>query len=301
MAGPTDQVKIHAFKVETANAAGDLLPLEDLLEQIQSDNLSNRVRQVERNTIRLEAVQQHSSGYWLMDFGRRRDKRGPGKADHKTPIEGFEFGEGQTFWEETAALFDPAQSALLVEYNHFGARAGAIQAYLTSYRQIEETDIADLTVYNLQAVYDHGAERRFRNRKATKWFEFKIKPQILQESDYKPRGVALRSAVRFSSSMDAADVYLRVSAGKARKRLLGGSSKDDLQELHDLVNEEPEALSKLKVRMLELDDTLHTVDLIEERLSQTFNLPVDVDKRVPRSERWGALERALNGWKNSLK
>jgi hypothetical protein len=67
--------------------------------------------------------------------------------------------------------------------------------------------------------------------------------------------------------------------------------------------ENPDGITKLKVGILEnLDSRMEVLDLIAQRLVHEFeDIRLGSDLRFPKSERYKALERAYNGWKNVLK
>lgn len=284
-------MKVHAFGLKRNNNSGNL---EDLLKKIRSDELAKRSRTVGQTVIRLDHVD-YSDGVWFFDFGRFRDKHGPGKASRTTPVRGFNFGKGEVFCEETACLYDPATRHVLVQYNHHGARAGKIQDYFNFY---------DNNNFNFELLpkYDESVEQRFQNRAATRKVIFEIDPRFLTEKD-REKGTALTQAVDLGKQSQGQKVELVISAGKSRKNNLGVFVDKTIEALKKKAGNNPDGITKVQVGMLDhLDSKMEVLDLLEHRLVEEFDdIPVGSDLRFPQQERYKALMRALNGWKSVLK
>jgi hypothetical protein len=201
-----EKLKVHAFGIRLHDKSGDL---EDLLAQIKSDKLSARVRTVGYSDMRIEDVI-FKDGLWFFDFGKFREQHGPGKASKSTPVEGFSFKKGEVFCEETACLYIPKSRHLIIQYNHHGARVGKIQDYLNSY------DPNNAYTFELIPKYDETAERKFRNRAATKKIIFEIDPRFLNQTD-KESGTALTQALDLGQQSHGEKVELVISAGKLKK------------------------------------------------------------------------------------
>lgn len=156
-------MKIHAYKVESVDGSR---PLEEVLRLIEEEeSLRERIRLINQVELRAESVSQQNR-LWLMDFVRIRTSHGPGKVGRDSEVEGFEFEEEEGFGEETAALFDPESGYILVQYNHFGVRAGAIADYLSAY------DGTEGSLYTFKPKYDEDVERRLLNHGITRKISF---------------------------------------------------------------------------------------------------------------------------------
>lgn len=230
---------------------------------------------------------------WSIDFGKFRDQHGPGKASKTTPIEGFTFNEGQVFCEETACLFIQESNHLIIQYNHHGARAGTIQDYFNSY--------GDDYIFELRPKYDESVDRKFRNRVATKKLIFEIDPRFLSEGD-REAGTGLTQALDIGNQSNGEKVELVISAGKAKNKFLSEFIDRTANALKLKAEEKPDAITKLKVGVLEhLDSRVEVLDLIAQRLVREFSdIPVGADLRFPKEERYKALHRAYNDWQRVL-
>lgn len=287
-----EKMKIHAFGVKAHDKSGNL---EDLLLQIQQDSLHSRVRLVGFTNMRIEDVT-HKNGLWFFDFGKFREQNGPGKASKATPVQGFSFERGEVFCEETACLYVQRTGHLIIQYNHHGARVGKIQDYLNSYDQNNSY------IFELVPKYDETVEQKFRNRAATKKIIFEIDPRFLNESD-KISGTALTQALDLGKQSHGEKVELVISAGKPKMKYLSQFVDKTAEVLKKIAGQNPDAITKLKVGVLEnLDSRMEVLDLIAQRLVHEFgDIPLGHDLRFPQQDRYKALERAHNGWKNILK
>lgn len=286
-------MKIHAYKVDSFDGSR---PLQDVLLQIESEpSLRERIRLINQVELRAESVSQ-KNGLWLMDFVRIRTSNGPGKVGRDSEVEGFEFDEEEGFGEETAALYDPASGYILVEYNHFGVRAGAIADYLSAY------DGTEISLYTFKPKYDEDVERRLLNHGITRKISFCLDITRMSEQD-RQRGRALSEAIDYGRQNGADKIKVEISVQGERQRSLAKNALDGLSALRSILGQNPDAITKLEVSGKENQDSVTEVlDLIAHRLSIEFNdLVLGADLRYPRDERWQALMRAKNGWHQILR
>ena len=287
-----EKMKVHAFGVKRINKSGNL---EDLLKQIKDDSLSKRIRKIGFSDIRIEHVK-HDNNIWYFDFGKFRDQHGPGKASKTMPTKGFDFQDGEVFCEETACVYIPKSKHLIVQYNHHGTRIGLIQSYLNEYES------SDSYLFEMLPKYDETVEKKFRNRAATKKITFEIDPRFLNQND-KASGTALTQALDLGKQSHGEKIELVISAGRSKNKFLSQFIDKTAEVLKTIAGNNPDGVTKLKVGILEnLDSRMEVLDLIEQRLVHEFSdIPLGKDLRFPRKERYKALNRALNGWKNVLK
>jgi hypothetical protein len=286
-------MKIHAYKVDSFDGSRTL---QDVLLQIESEpSLRERIRLINQVELRAESVSQ-KDGLWLMDFVRIRTSNGPGKVGRDSEVEGFEFDEEEGFGEETAALYDPASGYILVEYNHFGVRAGAIADYLSAY------DGTETSLYTFKPKYDEDVERRLLNHGITRKISFCLDITRMSEQD-RQRGRALSEAIDYGRQNGADKIKVEISVQGERQRSLAKNALDGLSALRSILGQNPDAITKLEVSGKENQDSVTEVlDLIAHRLSIEFNdLVLGADLRYPRDERWRALVRAKNGWRQILR
>lgn len=286
-------MKVHAYKVEFTDGSQ---PLEEVLQQIENEqSLRERIRLINQVELRAESIAQQD-GLWLMDFVRIRTSHGPGKVGRDSEVEGFEFEEEEGFGEETAALYDPTTGYILIQYNHFGVRAGAIADYFSAY------DGTENNLYTFKPKYDEDVERRLLNHGITRKISFCLDVTRMSEQD-RQRGRPLSEAIDYGRQNGADKIKVEISVQGERNRSLAQGALDGLAALRSILGQNPDAVTKLEVSGKENQDSVTEVlDLIAHRLSVEFNdLVLGADLRYPRDERWRALTRAKNGWRQVLR
>src|SRR5690606_19379124 len=286
-------MKVHAYKVEFTDGSQ---PLEEVLQQIENEqSLRERIRLINQVELRAESITQQD-GLWLMDFVRIRTSHGPGKVGRDSEVEGFEFEEEEGVGEETAALYDPTTGYMLIQYNHFGVRAGAIADYFSAY------DGTENNLYTFKPKYDEDVERRLLNHGITRKISFCLDVTRMSEQD-RQRGRPLSEAIDYGRQNGADKIKVEISVQGERNRSLAQGALDGLTALRSILGQNPDAVTKLEVSGKENQDSVTEVlDLIAHRLSVEFNdLVLGADLRYPRDERWRALTRAKNGWRQVLR
>lgn len=286
-------MKVHAFKVELSEGSASL---EDVLQQIADEpSLRGRIRLVNQIELRAESIDQQD-GLWLLDFVRIRTNHGPGKVGRDSEVEGFDFEDEEGFGEETAALYVPDTGYMLIQYNHFGVRAGAISDYLSAY------DGTESNLYTFKPKFDEDVERRLLNQGITKKIRFSLDVSRMSAQD-RQRGRALSEAIEYGRNNGADKVKMEISVQGERGRGLAQGALESLTALRNIVGQNPDAVKKLEVAGKENEESVTEVlDLLGHRLSIEFNdMAVGNDLRYPRDERWNALIRARNGWSRILR
>jgi hypothetical protein len=286
-------MKIHAFRVGLTEESA---PIESVLQAIRDeDSLRQRIRLVGQSEMRAEAVE-HRDGVWLMDFVKIRTAHGPGRVGRDTEVEGFEFEAEEGFGEETGALYDPVGGHMLIQYNHFGVRHGAVSDYLSAY------DENGSNLYTLKPKFDEDVERRLLSQGITRRVKFQIDVSRMTAQD-RARGAALSQAIDYGRQSGADKVEVSISVQGERNRSLADTARAAVNSLLSLAGQNPEAVTKLEVSGKEDEDSIvEVLDLLGHRLSvEVGDLRLGADLRYPRDERWRALERALNGWQRVLR
>jgi len=284
-------IKIHLYKVA---AEKDSLPVSDLLTLIAGDGLANRMRKLNfHQEVRLEDFQHPSvdKPYWLLDFGKMRRDGGPGRASDATPILSFDLEQGEAFAEETAMLFDPAASIVILQYNHHGPRSSSIADYLTLYQSGQ----ANLYEFLLQLKSD--AQARLETKKIFTKLVMKVAPAKLSDA-FKKNNIALTSMVSNHEKYLGGD-HISIEVALDRRSNGSLSVGQWLKSLFKMADEESQAVNALIVSGKEdAGGTVEAVDLINEKVEYRVpSLPLDKGLRHPRIDRWKALEAAYTNWK----
>lgn len=286
-------MKIHAFKVSEDQGSASL---DDVLKKVKAERrLDKRIRLVNKAELRIDSIE-FRDGVWLLDFVKFRQTQGPGRGKKRAKTEGFEFKKGESFAEETAALYDPATKYMLVQYNHSGVRAGSISQYLSDY------DEAATNIYDLNPKYDPETERKLQRKAIKRSLSFRIDVTQMTAQDLK-NGIALEKAIAFGRDCSAGQITVELSAGGTRDKSLKGRVGDTLTALRNLAKSNPEAVQSVKVGGKETEEAaVEVLDLLTERLHiELTDIKPGIDLRLPLEDRWKGLIRARNGWKKVLK
>lgn len=283
-----EKMKVHAFGVIPID---NRQPLDILLAEISALPLELRIRRVGGADYRIEHIELRADGCWYVDFGRFRTTHGPGAASKATPIRGIDFQIDEVFCEETALLYDPISKHVIIQYNHFGARVGAMQDFFNSFMG------ADVYIYDFRPKYDDDVERRFQTRHAIRRLTFAIDPRLFNEND-RQAGTALAQAIDIGNQSNGSKLELTLSVGRERNLSLSKMIDRTAIALKLKAEENPDSVSRLEVGILQnLDAKMEVVDLIAQRLFRSFdNIRVGADLRFPREDRYQALKSAYNGW-----
>lgn len=288
------RMKIHLFKVVRHE---NTEPLEDLLTRVSADDIEARLRVVGSHDVRIENVGRDRGGYWMLDFGMLRYEHGPGRARKDRPIVGFDFEEGEAFGEETAALYDPRSGCMLVQYNHFGVRSGAIQKYLCSY------DPGMANAYELAVVFDHDTERKLAAKTFFTRLSVTMAVSRLTEADRDAK-VALSEAISIGGEYGARNISFSMSMGPGRHNGLDSVGiKKALKWVKGILHAEESAISKAEVVCKENPDGVAEVlDLVQQRLTISLNdIPLGEDLRFSQDDRWRGLLRARRAWDDVIR
>lgn len=274
----------------------DSADLEDVLSLIhQQDDLRERIRIINHAELRAEIVEVTDNNLWLIDFVRIRTDHGPGRVSRDTEVEGFDFDDEEGFGEETAALYDPETGYILVQYNHFGVRAGVIADYFSAFDGFANN------IYTFKPKYDQDVERRLLEQGITRKLAFTLDVHTMSAQD-RQQGAALSEAISYGRGTGADKIKVEISVSGDKKRSLNDLAREGLNSLQSILGNNPDAVTKLEVTGKEdRDSVTEVLDLIGHRLSVSFSdLQVGADLRYPREERWRALLRAKNGWNRIL-
>lgn len=287
--------KVYAFGMTALNSQAN--SLEEILVDIEFDDLESRLRIIDKNPVRIEHIEKSEDGMWLMDFVKLRDVHGPGKASMGSPVQGFEFEEGEVFCEETAALYSPETNHIIIQYNHFGVRHSAIEEYFSSYVESENN------IYGLKPKYDDEVDNKFRNRKNIRKLKVGLDPRLLSQKDA-DAGTALSKAIEIGSESNGATIDITISAGVDKKRFLDRESISGfISKVRGISEQKPDSIRHLEVGIVgDIDSKMQVLDLIAPRLSKIYqDIKLDSDKRWPRKERYNRLLKAYRSWEKKFK
>ncbi|CAN7725841.1 DUF6731 family protein [Caballeronia sp. LjRoot31] len=294
---------VHLFEVRALHRTP---PLAQLLERIHGDAIADRLRTVGHQEVRVETIaaprsRGNNTPYWLLDFTKIRFEHGPGKASREDPIESFELDADQGFGEETAVLYDPRRQAMLIQYNHYGARSTIIENYFALY----DHDQNEARGYDFDIRMDEDADLRFAKKQTITKMHFKIAPPRMTNAQ-RGGNVSLGRSIDLSSSLDAESIEVIVSAGRGVNASLSFAQVTAftrrLMRMRVARGEEP-VLSKLEIAGRDSPlEPLDVVDLLRPKLVHYISDLVlnPADRRYTQRSRWDGLLRARNGWEHVI-
>lgn len=289
-------MKIHAFRV----VARGNVSLTDTLQHIRALPFDDRLRSAAGTEVRLEEAQPVGN-VWQLDFGLLRDE-GPGRASRNGPIRDFDLEEDEAFGEETAALFYEQSNFLILQYNHYGPKAQAVQSYLYRFARIvegvgdQEEIEGDAHGFTLAAVTRGDAFQRLDSADVIRKLEFAVSVPGLQEAA--ASGRALSSVLDDEIAPGAATVSMSITAGRRRDAGLDVATvKRFVQTLLGVQSE----VTKLKVLLREdVHAPSEPLDLLQARLEDNIAVAPDPrGRRLTRSDRWAALRQAHDKWRDA--
>ena len=207
------EFKAKVFKVETPSQEKNgeqPLPgmeeytnpvsLEKAIERANDKDINKRQEKVHGTIIRLEHYELRE-GKHLLNF-TKSTYEGPGKITEKRAISPFDMEETESFGQETALLYDPAKSIVLIEYNPSGVGTTVIADYLKLFASKK-------TKYNLIPVLDQEASARAKNHPIIKIIRFRM---ALGEITAKDRESGLGPIKAFGKGMGGEYIQVEISA-----------------------------------------------------------------------------------------
>jgi hypothetical protein len=289
-------MKVHLYDVRRHASP----PIEQTLNSIHSHPLAHRMRTIGVTDIRLEQclppnTAVNSSPFWLLDFTNIRFRNGPGRANRLAPMTGFNIGPNDGFGEETAALYDPQNRVLLVQYNHHGPRASGICSYVNSFDPNSTHD------YQFTIRINANAAVQLNRTSILKKIEARITPPKISTA-MRNSGTSLGRALVISDDIGGNTIEISISAGRVRNAKLNfQKARDFITAMQQMMNIDG-AVEKLEVSgQVTQGSRVEVIDLIEEKIEADIsNLTLGPDLRYTQSSRWEALARARNGWSSII-
>jgi hypothetical protein len=300
--GMAGKMNVNLFQVSrSANA----LPLPDLLQGVSQLPLEERIRRISYGEMRLDHVEppnseNNASPYWLLDFVKMRFDHGPGRVGKNTAIAGFDLGADEGFGEETAALYDADTGYMVVQYNHHGVRASAIESYFN----ILDHDPGAVGGYEMVIKLDTTSEIRLAQKNLITKLHFKIAPGKMTAA-HRAANVSLDQVLRLNSEQHGNTIEVTISAAP-RENLITQRVFATIDALKRMVAADQEegtrVVSQFDVNgKVDVLDKADAINMIAPKLELTIDgLMLGDDKRYTRRSRWDGLLRARRGWQDII-
>lgn len=285
-------IRVHLFAVDDRHSK---VELETVLETVSSTSLEDRLRSFGEYELRIDKIESptEKKPYWLMDFGKFRWD-GPGQGSRTTHIQDITLTDGHSFAEDTAVLYvrgSDRRGWLLVQHNHNGARASAIEKYLSKFLG------CDQCLYELSVKMREDAFARLEQAKHFTKVKIKVATASLN-SELLGGGLSIQSALAATMPMHGDYVTIEVSTRK-RKAESGLNVLPMIDWLKKLA--QSDAIESAEVKAGDGSHRPEPIDLLEGKLSKCFNVSNNDAGRITQAQRWGLLEQALMEWRSVIK
>lgn len=293
------KMNVNLFHVHTDVAA---VPLPDLLTTISQLPLLDRIRALSYGEMRLDYAEpprsaNNASPFWLLDFVKLRFDHGPGKVGKTTLTEGFDLNPDEGFGEETAVLYDADSNHMVVQYNHHGVRASAIERYLNIFNH----NPGDVSGYTLAVKLDPTSEVRLAQKNYITKLHFKVAPAQMTAA-HRRGNVGVRRALAMNDAQGGNTIEVTIAAAP-REHLLAAPIMAMIESLKNMVSADQQdgvrAVAQFEVDgKVDLLDRADGINMISPKLEASIDglmLGGD-DRRYTRRSRWDGLIRARRGW-----
>ncbi|MFM8259335.1 MAG: DUF6731 family protein [Vulcanococcus sp.] len=276
-------MKIYAYKVKPEDDSTK--PLEQAFEFYGKWPLDQRMRDLPGSRVRLENLQKRG-GLYFANFVIFRGGSGPVIVSEQRPMSEIAIKDDESFGEDTACLYDPQAKYLLIQYNHHGPKASAIQAYLA----FAEGDLTHR--YTLAPKLSEASEERIRGLRLVSKVEVTFAvPELISENN--ASSVSVGGALDLAKKNGADTLELVLGN---RRGLIDGAIKDLIVDLFKISPGDP-GIKKLTLRAQSAEDApRETIDLIAERLCSEVDIPLRLGRRYSLADRWEQLAIARQSW-----
>ncbi|XYJ09455.1 DUF6731 family protein [Telluria sp. B2] len=281
------------------------MPLPDLLQGVSDLPLEARIRRISYGEMRLDHVEppnseNNASPYWLLDFVKLRFEHGPGRVGKRTAIAGFDLGEDEGFGEETAALYDVETGYILVQYNHHGVRASAIENYFN----VLDHDPGAVRGYEMVMKLDATSEIKLAQKNFITKLSFKIAPGKMTAA-HRAANVSLDQVLRLNAEQHGNTIEVKIAAAP-RENLVTQKVFATIDALKRMVAADQEEGTRVVSQFVvngKVDalDKADAINMIAPKLEVTVDqLMLGDDRRYTKRSRWDGLLRARRGWQDII-
>ncbi len=189
------------------------------------------------------------------------------------------------------ALFLPDSGHIILQYNHYGVRVGAMQDYFSEYLA------AANNVFEFSVLLDATADQRFRAHGETRRISIGVDLQKLTAAN-RVAGDALTEMVVDAEKYGALNVTITLSVGRSKKNALNGRVRDALA---GLIGRAGDAVTSAEVTGRRgQNDRFEVIDLVHHKLVYSEPVKPTPSRRLPSTTIRHALERARTLWEARL-
>ncbi|WP_143593589.1 DUF6731 family protein [Synechococcus sp. 1G10] len=279
-------MKVYAYKVSLRNDWTH--PINQAFRVASEKPLETRLIQLSSSRIRLEDAI-FSGGQVFANFALFRSGSGPAIVSESTHLSEVDIRDDQFFGEDTACLYDPLSGYILVQYNHHGPKASAIQEYLSF------ANDGLVHSYLFTPKLSPSSEQQIQSLAVVSRVEVSFAiPNLTSHPG--ASGLSFGSAVDIASANGAETLSLVIGN---RRGLTLSAAKDLALSLYRAFSC-GEGIKRLALKAQVDDDSpRETIDLIAERLCGEEDVPLGVGRRYSVQDRWSTMARLLRSWRDT--
>ena len=285
-------MKMYLYEVS------EQISIEDVINNIRDREMKERVKPISDYTMKLEEIErtpESDSKMFLMDFCKHRAS-GPGRAKKDEKIKGFDLGEDEAFGEMTAALYDPKTHFIIIQYNHYGPRAGAIADYLSSFNNGSNGP------FLFQPRLRNDVLAEIDKKQYNHLLSFALSPANLTEAHKNKlgMGIIIDNLAILGGNIGEIQITLKKKRGKYGKM---ENQKSFLRGIYEIFqSDSQDAIKSAKVSgSMTPEDAPEILDILNAKIFQEFDGLI-VDKKTKLysfNSRCKLLIKAFKIWKES--
>ena len=281
------KMKIFLFEVEEQK------DWSQVITRIRGLPMRERVKTISGYEMKLEDIKSKKVGgdVFLMDFCKHRES-GPGRAKLDDKTKGFKLKVDERFGEMTALLYDPKTHFVVIQYNHYGPRPGAIAEYLSEF-------VDDSLIFVPRLKDDILAE--IDKKQFNTSLSFAYSSASLTESHKKMLGIGVTVENLNEIGSNVGEVEITIKKGRSRSNRMENQTKF-LRKILNIFTKNENAIKSAKITgSMTPYDKPEVLDILNARIFKEIgDLQIDQDSKMYSFEsRCNLLIRSFEEWKQS--
>lgn len=209
----------------------------------------------------------------------------PLKAKLSGYVAPFELEDDEGIAEDTAFLFYRPTNVLVMQRSRIGVSAARLAGYLESRGGLDGPIIFD-------PLLQKNALQRLNALNAIRKVDVRL-ARVDHPEHLKDEAHGLNGVIELLGQFDAPDVALTLSMGRLRGSLGVVDCLQTIKTLNRVAKENEHNVTKLEVHGQRGPQEPEIIDLVKDRMVETFELEVDHQRRISYEARRLALREAL--------
>lgn len=238
------------------------------------------------------------NGLYFLDFSLLRTAILPGKAKLDSPTVSLGIDDDDSVSEETACIYHPPSRTLVAQYNLHGPKKKTIEQYLNDFlrRTAESREVVNwrnASYFDLVPYLTTDTNAKFQEMQIFRNIEFKVVVPPIGPED-RAQGASLGDVLQWGVNGGAQNAVLRFSAGREPNASL---ARDFVRTVVRQFRRGDVDFERLRVKAKQgAESAVEMLDFVEALLKTETEVAPGGDRRLPRVDRYAALENAFQGW-----